>query len=106
MTHNQAGTEWETKTRKFMSQFILHCDQSGDCEGCKYDMDTIIEYIFSLLRTSQARMVEKLEGRHQEEGPVEGKSTRIEAVISTYKMAYNKGLSDAIAIIKGEDKGV
>jgi len=44
---------WREGTRKFMSQFILHCDQQGDCEGCKYDMDAIIEHIQEKLSTAR-----------------------------------------------------
>lgn len=38
-------SEQEPKSRVFLSQFVLHCDQQGDCEGCKHDMDAVIESI-------------------------------------------------------------
>lgn len=37
----------EVRWRTFLSQFILHCDQGSDCEGCKHGMDAVIKSLLS-----------------------------------------------------------
>lgn len=46
---------WEVNTRKFLSQFLNRNCTTKDCEGCKYDLEGVMDHIRKLLSEERER---------------------------------------------------
>ncbi len=53
--------DWEKDTQKFLEQFINRTCTTKNCEGCKYDMEGIIDHIHTLLTAERDRIARIVE---------------------------------------------